>query len=225
MSALEGTKDLFARAVASPTTATHKKTDVMVVKSGQARLMVFGYKHTTLTISPDTEMSFFYCAVLECFLQRELKPTFSEATPCVVGKQVRLGDTMIEVLGIGPAEKLYEDKVIAQVDAAKVMTKTTKLLALAERKHARMQKEIEMVKDKAAKEIAAVQVRALNLDKKNHEKITILTKQRDDLKTLLQWEIKQGETFVSSSQQLELLLPPLGSDSVPPTVSDFDNVD
>jgi len=132
---------------------------------------------------------------------------------------------MIEVLGIGPAEKLYEDKVIAQVDAAKVMTKTTKLLALAERKHARMQKEIEMVKDKAAKEIAAVQVRALNLDKKNHEKITILTKQRDDLKTLLQWEIKQGETFVSSSQQLELLLPPLGSDSVPPTVSDFDNVD
>ena len=88
-----------------------------------------------------------------------------------------------------------------------------------------MQKEIEMVKDKAAKEIAAVKVRALNLDKKNHEKITILTKQRDDLKTLLQWEIKQGEMFLSSSQQVDLLLPPLGSYSVPPTVSDFDTVD
>ena len=143
---------------------------------------------------------------------------------------------MIEVLGIGPAEKLYEDKVIAQVDAAKVMTKTTKLLAVAERKHARLQKMVEIVEDKAAKEIAAVKATAakeivvvkataVNLDAKNHVQITKLTKQRDSLRALLEWEIKQGETFVSSSQQLDLLLPPLDSDYVPPTLSDFDTVD
>jgi len=224
MSALEGMEVLFATAVASPTTATHKKTDVMVVKSGRARMMVFGYKTTTLTISPDTEMSFFYSAVRQCFLQRELKPNVSEATPCVVGKEVRLGDTVIEVLGIGPAEKLYEDKVIAQVDAAKVMTKTTMLLALAERKHAKQKREIAAAKANAAKEISAVKDRAANLSAEYHKQITKLTKQRDEFKTLLEWEQKQEKTLASSSQQLGLLLPPLGSD-VPPTLSDFDTVD
>jgi len=131
---------------------------------------------------------------------------------------------MIEVLGIGSAEKLYEDKVIAQVDAATVMTKTTKLLALVERKHARLQREIAAVQDKAAKEIAAVKVRAFNLSAENHKQITKLTKQRDEFKTLLEWEQKQEKTLASSSQQLGLLLPPLGSD-VPPTLSDFDTVD
>jgi len=221
MSALEGMQDLFAAAVALPdasSTAKRNKTDIMVVEIDGNVYLITGTRIVVVLI-----FSLMFDIVRGCFTWRTES---SAPTACVVGETTQVGNTKLVVLGIGTAAKLYTDGVIQATNGAAVMKKLTKMLSRAHKHVLTLKKTIDKVKDKAAKEIAAVKDSAAKLDANNHVGITKLTKQRDGLQALLKWEIQQGEMFVSSSQQLQLLpVPQLVLDSVPLTVLDFDTVD
>jgi len=114
---------------------------------------------------------------------------------------MQIGSTEVEVLGIGPAYKLYEDALIQNTDAAKVMKKLTKMLDQALRKNASLQREVELVKDKAAL-----------LSSKNHETICRLRKQVSDLK--VEAQLHQEDVATPSSHG-----------ALPVPVTDFNTLD
>jgi FtsZ-binding cell division protein ZapB len=114
---------------------------------------------------------------------------------------MQIGSTQVEVLGLGPAHKLYEDEVIPSTNAAEVMKKLTKMLDQALRKNASLQREVDLVKDKAAK-----------LDFENHKIICGLRKQVSDLK-------------VEAQLHKEDVATPSSHGALPVPVTDFNTLD